>query len=66
MRLGIALDIVTSGFRCQALDLDTKEALDRALGEFPGTVIMGSHDRYLLSKVPTKIAEMSRAGMTMP
>ena len=47
------------------LDLDTKEALDQALGEFTGTVIMVSHDRYLLSKVPTKIAEMTRAGMTI-
>lgn len=47
------------------LDLDTKEALDKALGEFPGTILMVSHDRYLLSKVPTKIAEMTPAGMTI-
>ena len=47
------------------LDLDTKEALDKALGEFPGTILMVSHDRYLLDKVPTKIAEMSPAGMTI-
>ena len=47
------------------LDLDTKEALDKALGEFPGTILMVSHDRYLLDKVPTKIAEMTPAGMTI-
>ncbi|MBS4785339.1 MAG: ABC-F family ATP-binding cassette domain-containing protein [Clostridiales bacterium] len=47
------------------LDLDTKESLDRALSEFTGTIIMVSHDRYLLSKVPTRIAEMSAAGMTI-
>lgn len=47
------------------LDLDTKESLDRALSEFTGTIIMVSHDRYLLSKVPTKIAEMSAAGMAI-
>ena len=47
------------------LDLDTKEALDKALVEFPGTILMVSHDRYLLSKVPTRIAEMTPAGMTV-
>ena len=47
------------------LDLDTKESLDRALSEFTGTILMVSHDRYLLSKVPTRIAEMSAAGMTI-
>ncbi|MEI3579265.1 MAG: ATP-binding cassette domain-containing protein [Acutalibacteraceae bacterium] len=47
------------------LDLDTKEALDKALAEFPGTILMVSHDRYLLSKVPTRIAEMTPAGMTV-
>ena len=47
------------------LDLDTKEALDKALVEFPGTILMVSHDRYLLDKVPTKIAEMTPAGMTI-
>lgn len=40
------------------LDLPTKEALDKALMEFEGTILMVSHDRYLLSKVPTRIVEM--------
>lgn len=40
------------------LDLSSKEVLDRALADYPGTVIMVSHDRYLLNKVPTKIIEM--------
>ncbi len=39
------------------LDLPSKEMLDKALMEFEGTVIMVSHDRYLLNKVPTKIVE---------
>lgn len=47
------------------LDLATKEVLDQALSEYTGTVIMVSHDRYLLSKVPTKIVEMSKDGMTV-
>lgn len=40
------------------LDLSSKEVLDKALADYDGTVIMVSHDRYLLNKVPTKIVEM--------
>lgn len=41
------------------LDLSAKEVLDRALRDFEGTVIMVSHDRYLLDRVPTRIVEMA-------
>jgi len=41
------------------LDLSAKEVLDQALQAFEGTVIMVSHDRYLLDRVPTRIIEMS-------
>jgi len=44
------------------LDYDSKEILDKALCEFKGTLIMISHDRYLLNRVPTKIAEMKEYG----
>lgn len=40
------------------LDYKAKEALDDALNLYEGTVIMVSHDRYLLNSVPTKIIEM--------
>ena len=40
------------------LDYKAKEALDRALSQYDGTVIMVSHDRYLLNSVPDKIIEM--------
>lgn len=33
MRYGIALDLGTSGFRCQAIDLDTKETVATAITE---------------------------------
>ena len=33
MRYGIALDIGTSGLRCQAIDLDTKETVGTAITE---------------------------------
>lgn len=40
------------------LDYKAKDALDNALREYDGTVIMVSHDRYLLNSVPDKIIEM--------
>ncbi|MBR5321798.1 MAG: ABC-F family ATP-binding cassette domain-containing protein [Clostridia bacterium] len=40
------------------LDYKAKEALDTALSQYEGTIIMVSHDRYLLNSVPTKIIEM--------
>ncbi len=40
------------------LDYKAKEALDIALSQYEGTLIMVSHDRYLLNSVPTKIIEM--------
>ncbi|MBQ7950455.1 MAG: ABC-F family ATP-binding cassette domain-containing protein [Clostridia bacterium] len=47
------------------LDLPSKEVLDKALDDYEGTVIMVSHDRYLLNKVPTKIVEMTPDGMVV-
>lgn len=41
------------------LDYKAKEALDLALRQYEGTIIMVSHDRYLLNSVPTKIIEMT-------
>ena len=32
--------------------------------DFPDTAIIISHDRYLLKKVPTKIVELGREGLT--
>lgn len=40
------------------MDISCKEALDEALREYTGTIIMVSHDRYLLNRVPSKIIEM--------
>lgn len=37
------------------LDLSTKEVLEEALIEYTGTIIMVSHDRYLLDRVATRI-----------
>lgn len=41
------------------LDIDSRQALDQALKEFGGTVILTSHDRYLLNSVATRIVEIA-------
>lgn len=37
------------------LDLPSKEVLQQALAEYEGTLIIVSHDRYLLDRVPNRI-----------
>ena len=44
------------------LDFLTKEALDEALAAYEGTLLMVSHDRYLLNRVPTRIVELFESG----
>ncbi len=47
------------------LDIYTKEVLEKALLEYEGTLILVSHDRYLLNKVPTRIMEMRADGVEL-
>ncbi len=42
------------------LDIYTKEVLEKALTEYTGTLILVSHDRYLLNKIPTRIMDMKQ------
>lgn len=46
------------------LDLASRENLENALEEYEGTLLMISHDRYLLSKVPTTIYALSAQGLS--
>lgn len=46
------------------LDIDAMEVIEDALLDFPGTLLIVSHDRYLLKKVPTSILELSADGIT--
>ncbi len=46
------------------LDLPTKEVLDKALAEYTGTILMISHDRYLLDRLPDKIIEVDDGRLT--
>ncbi len=45
------------------LDIESKEVFEEALLEFPGTVIVVSHDRYFLQRIPTRILELTSAGV---
>lgn len=45
------------------LDISSKEVVEDALLDFPGTAIVVSHDRYFLNKVPTRILELSPWGL---
>ncbi len=40
------------------LDLDSKEILENALDDFPGTIIFVSHDRYFINRIATKVIEL--------
>jgi len=47
------------------LDIDSKEVLEAALADFPGTIIFVSHDRYFINKIADQVAEMQRDGITI-
>lgn len=44
------------------LDLSSKDAIENALENYTGTVIFVSHDRYLLSRIATRIIELKSDG----
>jgi len=44
------------------LDLEGVEGLAKALIEYPGTVIVVSHDRHFVSRVATRILELTERG----
>ncbi len=46
------------------LDLDSKEILENALVDFPGTILFVSHDRYFINRIATKVFELSTNGVT--
>lgn len=44
------------------LDLDSKEVLENALIDYPGTILFVSHDRYFINRIATKVLELDRGG----
>ncbi|WP_028984078.1 ATP-binding cassette domain-containing protein [Sporolactobacillus terrae] len=46
------------------LDLDSKEVLENALIDYPGTILFVSHDRYFINNLASRVFELSREGIT--
>ncbi|MBJ6359772.1 ribosomal protection-like ABC-F family protein [Paenibacillus sp. GCM10012307] len=46
------------------LDLDSREALEEALAEFPGTILAISHDRYFINRLAHRVWELSKGNIT--
>ncbi|MFA5625227.1 MAG: ABC-F family ATP-binding cassette domain-containing protein [Bradymonadales bacterium] len=47
------------------LDLDSREALELALEEFSGTLVVISHDRWFIDKVCNKLIHISDGALTL-
>ena len=46
------------------LDLDSKEVLENALDDFPGTILFVSHDRYFINRIASKVVDINPHGIT--
>ncbi|MGM8365672.1 ABC-F family ATP-binding cassette domain-containing protein [Virgibacillus sp. W0181] len=47
------------------LDIDSKEVLEAALLEYPGTILFISHDRYFINKLADQVVELKPNGSTV-
>ncbi|AUJ25139.1 MULTISPECIES: ABC-F family ATP-binding cassette domain-containing protein [Virgibacillus] len=47
------------------LDIDSKEVLEAALIDFPGTILFVSHDRYFINKIADQVVEMQKVKTTI-
>ena len=45
------------------LDMDSREVLEDALADFPGTILAISHDRYFINRFATKVCVMEEGGV---
>lgn len=46
------------------LDITSREALERALADYTGTILCVSHDRYFINKLATSVYRMTTDGLT--
>ncbi len=46
------------------LDMDSREVLEDALYDFPGTILAISHDRYFINRFADRVMVMNEDGMT--
>ena len=47
------------------MDIESKEALEKALSEYDGTMLIVSHDRYFIDKLADKIYYMDQNGVKL-
>ncbi|SDX21223.1 ABC transporter [Paenibacillus sp. CF384] len=47
------------------MDIASREALEDALEDFPGTILAISHDRYFINRLANKVWELDRAALTV-
>ncbi|MGM8213850.1 ABC-F family ATP-binding cassette domain-containing protein [Virgibacillus sp. W0430] len=47
------------------LDIDSKEVLEAALLNYPGTILFVSHDRYFINKLADQVVELKQDGTTV-
>jgi ATP-binding cassette subfamily F protein 3 len=47
------------------LDADSREVLEDALEDFPGTILAVSHDRYFINRFANRVAVLGRDGITV-
>ena len=45
------------------LDMDSREVLERALQDFPGTILAISHDRYFINRFAEKVMVLTEGGI---
>ena len=45
------------------MDIDSREALENALSDYDGTMLMVSHDRYFINKLADRIIYMTEDGL---
>ena len=47
------------------LDVGARETLEEALSEYPGSMVLASHDRYLIDKLANKVVEIEGERVTL-
>lgn len=47
------------------LDVSTRDVLEQAIREYPGTCVVVSHDRYFLDRIATKVLEAESGHFTL-
>jgi len=48
------------------LEIEAREAFEAALAEYPGTVLLVSHDRYLIRKLADHLLDLGSVGVPRP